>query len=173
MFEAKFQSFDVEDVPRAAIAARVAALRSELARRGLDGFVLPRADRQQNEYVPPSEERLKWLTGFSGSAGFAVVLADAAALFVDGRYTLQARDQVDTSLFAIEHLVESPPPAWLENHLKPGIKLGYDPWLHTIAGAEKLAKAANPAGASLVATDCNPVDTIWHDRPAPPFGPVA
>src|ERR1700736_4671945 len=129
MFEAKFQSFDVEETPRAEIAKRVAALRAELARRGLDGFVRPRADRQQNEYVPPSEERLKWLTGFSGSAGVAIVLADRAALFVDGRYTLQARQHVDTSMFSIEHLIDSPPDQWLENTLASGAKLGYDPWL--------------------------------------------
>jgi Xaa-Pro aminopeptidase len=172
MFEARFQSFDVEDIPRAQIAARVAALRAELARRGLDGFVLPRADRQQNEYVPPSEDRLKWLTGFSGSAGVTIVLADRAALFVDGRYTLQARDQVDTSIFAIEHLIDSPPHVWLENNLKPGAKLGYDPWLHTLAGAEKIAKAADAAGAELVAADPNPIDAIWTDRPPPPLGPL-
>jgi Xaa-Pro aminopeptidase len=172
MFEAKFQSFEVEDTPRAQIAARVAALRAELSRRGLDGFVLPRADRQQNETVPPSEERLKWLTGFSGSAGATIVLADRAALFVDGRYTLQARDQVDRSIFAIEHLIDSPPHVWLENNLKPGAKLGYDPWLHTVAGAEKLAKATDAAGAQLVATEPNPIDGIWTDRPPPPLGPL-
>jgi len=172
MFEARFQSFDVEDIPHAQIAARVAALRAELARRGLDGFVLPRADRQQNEYVPPSEERLKWLTGFSGSAGVTIVLADRAALFVDGRYTLQAREQVDTSMFAIEHLIDSPPDRWLESNLPAGTKLGYDPWLHTLAGAEKLAKAADAAGAKLVATEPNPIDAIWTDRPAPPLGPL-
>src|ERR1700680_1371190 len=152
MFEARFQSFDLDDIPRAQIAARVAALRAELARRGLDGFVLPRADKQQNEYVPPSEERLKWLTGFSGSAGVAIVLADRAALFVDGRYTLQARDQVDTSIFSIEHLIDSPPHTWLETNLKAGTKLGYDPWLHTLAGAEKLAKTCAAVGAELTPT---------------------
>jgi Xaa-Pro aminopeptidase len=172
MFEAKFQSFDAEEVSRAQIAARVAALRAELSRRGLDGFVLPRADKQQNEYVPPSEERLKWLTGFSGSAGVTIVLGDRAALFVDGRYTLQARDQVDTSVFSVEHLIDSPPHVWLENNLEPGAKLGYDPWLHTVAGAEKLAKAASAAGATLVGTEPNPIDGIWTDRPAPPLGPV-
>jgi Xaa-Pro aminopeptidase len=172
MFEARFQSFDVEDIPRAQIAARVAALRAELSRRGLDGFVLSRADRQQNEYVPPSEERLKWLTGFSGSAGATIVLADRAALFVDGRYTLQARDQVDTSIFAIEHLIDSPPHVWLESNLPAGAKLGYDPWLHTLAGAEKIAKAADAAGAELVAADPNPIDAIWTDRPPPPLGPL-
>src|SRR6266581_4486706 len=172
MFEAKFQSFDVEEIPRAQIAARVAALRAELARRGFDGFVLPRADKQQNETVPPSEERLKWLTGFSGSAGVTIVLADRAALFVDGRYTLQARDQVDTSIFAIEHLIDSPPYVWLENNLEPGAKLGYDPWLHTLAGAEKLAKAAAAAGAGLEPAEPNPIDGIWTDRPPPPLGPL-
>jgi len=172
MFEARFQSFDVEDIPRAQIAARVAALRAELARRGLDGFVLPRADKQQNETVPPSEERLKWLTGFSGSAGIAIVLADRAALFVDGRYTLQVRDQVDTSIFAIEHLIDSPPHVWLENNLEPGAKLGYDPWLHTLAGAEKFAKAAAAAGAGFEPAEPNPIDGIWTDRPPPPLGPL-
>src|ERR1700730_6504175 len=151
MFEAKFQSFDVEETPRAEIAKRVAALRAELARRGLDGFVLPRADKQQNEYVPPSEERLKWLTGFSGSAGVAIVLADRAALFVDGRYTLQARDQVDTSLFEIVHLTETPTDQWIEKTLREGQKLGYDPWLHTIEGAERLGKACAGGGGVLVA----------------------
>src|SRR6266542_6437878 len=172
MFEAKFQSFDVEDIPRAQIAARVAALRAELSRRGLDGFVVPRADRQQDEYLPPSEERLKWLTGFSGSAGVAVVLTERAALFVDGGYTLQARDQVDTALFSIEHLIDSPPHVWLEGNLKPGAKLGYDPWLHTVGGAEKLAKACAAAGAELEPAEPNPIDAIWPDRPLPPLGPV-
>src|SRR5215472_14994137 len=108
MFEAKFQSFDDPGKPDAS-APRVAALRTELAHRGLTGFVIPRADRHQNEYVPDSDERLAWLTGFTGSAGAAVVLMDRAALFVDGRYTLQVRQQVDTTLFTIEHLVENPP----------------------------------------------------------------
>src|SRR6478752_10134627 len=108
MFEARFQSFD-DSSERAQSAARVAELRAELGRRGLDGFMVPRADRHQNEYLPASEERLAWLTGFTGSAGAAIVLADRAAIFVDGRYTIQVRDQVDTSSFAVEHLVENPP----------------------------------------------------------------
>src|SRR4030081_3935158 len=116
MFEARFQSF--EDVPEgAASAPRVKALRTELARRGLTGFIVPRAARHQNEYVPAAEERLAWLTGFSGSAGTAIVLMERAVLFVDGRYTLQVREQVDTSLFAIEHLVETPPDRWIETNL--------------------------------------------------------
>src|SRR5919109_4840688 len=116
MFEAKFQTFD----DRTEITApRVAALRAELARRGLSGFIVPRADRQQNEYVPPSDERLAWLTGFTGSAGVAIVLADKAVLLVDGRYTLQARQQVDEALFAIENITDQRPEAWIEANLPP------------------------------------------------------
>ena len=149
MFEAKFQTFD-DRTERAASAPRVAALRTELARRGLTGFIVPRADRQQNEYVPASEERLSWLTGFSGSAGTAVVLMERAALFVDGRYTLQARDQVDATLFEIVSSVETPPDQWLEKTLTAADRLGYDPWLHTSEGAKKLSKACAAAGATLV-----------------------
>jgi Xaa-Pro aminopeptidase len=171
MFEARFQSFEDTDA-RAATAPRLAALRSELARRGLDGMVVPHADRQQNEYVPPSEQRLAWLTGFTGSAGVAIVLADRAALFVDGRYTLQAGEQVDAALFVLQHLTETPPESWLEANLPRGAKLGFDPWLHTTDNAEKLAQACAAAGASLVALDSNPIDAIWTDRPPPPLGPV-
>jgi len=171
MFEAKFQTFDDRN-ERAAVAARVAALRAELTRRGLDGFIVPRADRQQNEYVPPSEERLAWLTGFTGSAGCAVVLADKAALFVDGRYTVQAGEQTDTTLFAIAHVIDTPPEQWLETNLTAGATFGYDPWLHTSDGAEKLAKACATAGATLVPVADNPIDALWTDRPAPPMAPV-
>ena len=101
MFEARLQSFDDLSSERGQSAARVAALRTELKRRGLDGFVVPRADRQQNEYLPASEERLSWLTGFTGSAGAAVVLTDRAAVFVDGRYTVQAGAQIDGTIFAM------------------------------------------------------------------------
>src|SRR5215467_15203304 len=169
MFEARFQSFD-DSSERAQSAARVAALRSELKRRGLDGFVVPRADRQQNEYLPASEERLAWLTGFTGSAGAAVVLADRAALFVDGRYSVQAATQVDSKVFSIEHLVEHPPEQWLEQNLSKGAKLSYDPWLHTSDQVEKLRKACASAGAELIAVDSNPIDALWRDRPAPPAG---
>src|SRR5437016_10204389 len=146
MFEARLQTFD-DSGERAASAGRLAALRAELKRRGLDGFVVPRADRFQNEYLPPSEERLAWLTGFTGSAGAAIVLADRAAIFVDGRYLLQVRDQVDTDVFAIEHLVDNPPEKWLETNLAAGARFAYDPWLHSADHAERLSKAA--AGATL------------------------
>ncbi len=172
MFEARLQSFE-DSGERAASAGRVAALRAELRRRGLDGFIVPRADRHQNEYVPPCEERLAWLTGFTGSAGAAIVLADRAAIFVDGRYLLQVRDQVDTTLFAVEHLVDNPPDKWLEANLSDGMRFGYDPWLHTADGAEKLSKAAAGAGATLAPAEPNPLDSVWQDRPAPPLGRIA
>ena len=172
MFEAQFQSFEDRD-ERAASAPRLAALRAELKRRGLDGFVVPRADRYQNEYVPPCAERLSWLTGFTGSAGAAIVLADRAAIFVDGRYLVQVREEVDSAAFAVEHLVEHPPAAWIEENLPSGAKLGYSPWLHTVDGAERLAKAADAAGGSLIAVADNPIDRLWQTRPQPPLGAVA
>jgi Xaa-Pro aminopeptidase len=171
MFEARFQSFE-DKAERAASGPRLAALRTELARRGLTGFIVPRSDRHQNEYVPASEQRLAWLTGFTGSAGVAVVLMQRALLFVDGRYTLQAREQVDTSLFAIEHLVDTPPDRWIEENLAIGDRLGYDPWLHTVEGAERLGKACAAAGATLIAVEPDLIDAIWADRPAPPLGAV-
>ena len=171
MFEARFQSFE-DRAERAASGPRLAALRTELARRGLTGFIVPRSDRHQNEYVPASEQRLAWLTGFAGSAGVAIVLMQRALLFVDGRYTLQAREQVDTSLFAIEHLAETPPDRWIEENLAIGDRLGYDPWLHTVEGAERMGKACATAGATLVAVEPDLIDAIWAGRPAPPVGAV-
>ena len=171
MFEAKFQTFDDTANP-AASAPRVKALRTELARRGLTGFVVPHADCHQSEYLPASEERLAWLTGFTGSAGAAIVLMERAALFVDGRYTLQAREQADTSLFEIVHLVETPPDQWIERTLTKDDTLGFDPWLHTVEGAEKLARACANAGATLIPIEPNPIDELWKDRPAPPLGAV-
>ena len=171
MFEAKFQTFE-DASERDQSAGRVAGLRAELERHGLTGFVVPRADRQQNEYLPASEERLAWLTGFTGSAGAAVVLADKAAVFVDGRYTVQADAQVDKSVFAMEHLVDTPPSQWLAKNAKAGDRIGYDPWLHTNESVERLRQAAADAGAELVALDTNPIDALWRERPAPPSGPV-
>src|ERR1700723_1343899 len=171
MFEALFQTFE-EPATGVALTARLSALRDELARRNLTGFVVPRADQQQNEYVPPSEERRAWLTGFTGSAGLAIVLAREAAVFVDGRYTLQAAKQVDTKAWAVESLVDPPPETWLAQHLSPGDRLGFDPWLPTTAAGEKLAAACSKAGAELVAVETNPVDTVWTERPALPLAPV-
>jgi Xaa-Pro aminopeptidase len=172
MFEAHFQTFEDPEAG-VALTARLAAFREELARRKLTGFVIPRADAQQNEYVAPSEERLAWLTGFTGSAGMAVVLTQEAALFVDGRYTLQAAKQVDRKAWGVEPLVDPPPESWLGKHLAAGDRLGFDPWLHTSAAAERLAAACAKAGAELVAVDSNPLDSVWTERPPPPLGPVA
>jgi Xaa-Pro aminopeptidase len=151
---------------------RLALLRAELARRGLDGFIVPRADEHQGEYVAPYAMRLAWVTGFTGSAGVAVVLAERAALFVDGRYTLQARHEVDPALFETCHLVEQPPERWLSEMLPAGAKLGYDPWLHSVAGVERLRAGCDKAGASLVACADNPVDAVWSDQPPRPLAPV-
>jgi Xaa-Pro aminopeptidase len=171
MFEAHFQSFE-DKAERAASGPRVAALRTELARRGLTGFIVPRSDRHQNEYVPACEQRLAWLTGFTGSAGVAIVLMQRAVLFVEGRYTLQVRDQVDTSIFAIEHLIEMPPDRWIGENLTADDRLGYDPWLHTVEAVERLEKACAGVGAKLIPVEPDLVDAIWTDRPAPPLGAV-
>src|SRR6266705_5961311 len=167
MFEALFQTFE-EPESGVALTARLSAFREELARRKLTGFVIPRADQQQNEYVAPSEERLAWLTGFTGSAGMASVLTREAAVFVDGRYTLQAAKQVDRKAWHIEPLADPPPEHWLAKHLNAGDRLGFDPWLHTSAAAERLAATCTKAGAELVAVDSNPVDSIMHKRQATP-----
>jgi Xaa-Pro aminopeptidase len=172
MFESRYQSFAAIGDARSG-REHAAALREELKRRGHDGFVIPRADEHQNEYVPASAERLLWLTGFSGSAGLAVVLTDRAAIFVDGRYTLQAPEQVDAKVFTPLHLIDEPPTGWIEKHLPRGGRLGYDPWLHTPDAVERLTQACKAAGGELVAVESNPVDAIWSDRPAPPVGPVS
>jgi Xaa-Pro aminopeptidase len=170
MFEAKFQSFSEKTDPSRG-KERLKALRAELVKRKLDGFIVPRTDQHQNEYVTASEERLAWLTGFSGSAGVAVVLAGKAALIVDGRYTLEAKAQVDEIAFKVEHWVELPPEEWLAKNLQGG-NFGYDPLRTTIGGVEKLAKACERANAKLVAVENNPVDAIWEGRPEAPFSLV-
>src|SRR5260370_29490639 len=172
MFEAQYQTLE-EPERGLALSARLSAFREELARRKLTGFVIPRADQQQNEYVAPSEERLAWLTGFTGSAGLAIVLTQAAAAFVDGRYTLQAGKQVDRKAWNVEPLVDPSPESWLTKHLGAGYRLGFDPCLHTSAAAERLTAACAKAGAELVAVDSNPLDAVWTERPPAPLGPVA
>ncbi len=163
----EFQSYDVSS-DAAECAPRLAALRAELDKRGLDGFVVPHSDEFQSEYLPPSAERLAWLTAFTGSAGAAVVLRDKAAVFVDGRYTLQVRQQTDTKLFDPRDLVEEGPAAWIEANAPKGAKLGYDPWLQTPAAVDQMRAAAEKAGAELVVCETNPLDAVWKDRPAPP-----
>ncbi len=171
MFESRFQTFVALGDPSHG-AARVSQLRAELAKRGLAGFIVPRADEHQNEYVPANAERLRWLTGFAGSAGIAVVLKDAAALFVDGRYTEQVKTEADASVFEFRHVPEEPPTEWIARHLKPGDKLGYDPRLHTPDAVARYAAACEKAGAGLIAVDVNPIDAIWLDRPPGPLGAI-
>src|SRR5438552_14810767 len=160
-----------EDFARLPRAARVARLREVMAARGIDGFIVPRADEYQGEYVPPAGQRLAWLTGFTGSAGLAIVLRDRAALFVDGRYTLQAAAQVDTALFEIRHLVDEPAWRWLAGAAQKGGVFGYDPWLHTPQEVERFRMGAERASAKLQPVD-NPLDQVWQDRPPAPLAPV-
>src|SRR5215211_7096791 len=140
-----------EDSAHVTPTDRLAALRAKLARAGVDGFLVPRADEHLGEYVPPSGERLAWLTGFTGSAGLAVVLADRAALFTDGRYTTQAQQQLDSALWELRHIIEQPAVDWLKEHAA-GKRIGYDPWFHPEAALKRL----NPAGVTLVALPANP-----------------
>ncbi|MEM9148214.1 MAG: aminopeptidase P family protein [Pseudomonadota bacterium] len=156
----------------AASAERLARLRERLSDMGLDGVLVPRADAHQGEMVPASEERLSWLTGFTGSAGLAAVLANQAALFVDGRYTLQAASQTDPEAVEIVATHETRLTDWLRANLEEGQVLGYDPWLHGMAEIARLAPAVEAAGARLVGLKGNPIDAIWSDRPAPPMGAV-
>ena len=167
----RFQTYD-DPPPPSATQSRVAAIRAELARRGLAGVIVPRGDAHMGEYVAPHDERLAWASGFTGSAGMAIVMTDRAAVFIDGRYTLQVRDQVDLSIFAPQHLIEEPPAQWLAAHVKPGDRIAYDPWLHTPSGLAPLAKAVAEAGGTLVATADSPVDAAWTDQPPPPRAPV-
>ena len=161
-----------DDFTRLPRSERLARLRTELAARHLDGFIVPRGDEHQGEYVPPRGQRLAWLTGFSGSAGLAIVLRDRAALFVDGRYTLQAAAQVDTDSFEIHHLIEEPPAQWITSVLRKGEVLAYDPWLHTPHEVERFRSAAEKAGASLRGIAENPLDRVWAGQPAAPIAPV-
>jgi len=170
-FHAIFQTFeDLAD--GSAGPARLEALRGEMERAGLDGYIIPRADAHQNEYVPPGEERLAWLTGFTGSAGLVVVLRDQAALFVDGRYTLQAPAQVDACAFTVVPLAQARPEKWIETHLPRGARLGFDAWRTTLDGREKYAKAVAEAGGILVAVEADLIAPLWPDRPPEPLAPV-
>ncbi len=151
---------------------RLESLRTELKRRGLDGFIVPRSDEHQGEYVSKRAERLRWLTGFDGSAGLAIVLIAGAAVFVDGRYTLQADAQVDGDLYDIRHAANQPAAAWLRENLQPGQRLGFDPWLLTQAQARRYRETCAEIGAELVALDDNPLDAVWTDQPPAPISPV-
>ena len=166
-----FQSFE-DAGATGATHPRLAALRERLAALGLGGFLVPRADEFQGEYVAPGAERLRWLTGFSGSAGLAIVLPARAAVFADGRYTIQLAAEIDAGLFEACHLIERPPVQWLAEALTGGEVIGYDPWLLTVDQAARFEAACASAGAVLKPVDDNPIDSVWSDRPPPPTGPV-
>jgi Xaa-Pro aminopeptidase len=152
--------------------ARLAALRKELERQGLDGFVIPISDEHLSEYVGAYAQRLAWLTGFGGSAGTAAVLRDKAAIFVDGRYTLQVRDQVDGRLYEYKSVPQDKLADWLAENAAEGAKIGFDPWLHTSGWVKATAKALEKVGAELVPVEANPVDAVWQDRPEPSSAPA-
>ncbi|MCA1407894.1 aminopeptidase P family protein [Ensifer sp. IC3342] len=166
-----FQSFEVTSTPQFG-KERTAALRAAFSALGIDGFLVPRADEFQGEYVPASSERLSWLTGFTGSAGVALVTQREAIVFVDGRYVTQLKEQVDGSVFTGGDLIGEPPHVWLEGHAPKGFRLGIDPWLHTGAEVLKLQKALAAVDGTLVFLDHNPLDKIWTGRPAAPLGRV-
>ena len=150
----------------------VPLIRAAMARQGLDGFLVPHEDEHQNEYLPPANDRLAWASGFTGSAGAGVILKDRAAVFVDGRYTLQVRDQVDQGVFEIRDLVEGGVPAYLETASK-GAVIGYDARLHSPQALDGLKAAAAKAGAALRPVAVNPIDEAWGaERPAQPAAPV-
>ena len=152
---------------------RLKALREQLKSDRLDGFVVPLTDEHMSEYVGAYAQRLAWLTGFQGSAGSAVVLPQEAAIFVDGRYTLQVREQVDGAHWQYQSVPQTSVAAWLGEHAGSGARIGYDPWLHTRAWVKAATAALAAKGASLVAVDTNPVDRIWPDRPEPSMARLA
>jgi Xaa-Pro aminopeptidase len=155
------------------LSLRLTALRAAMTKAGYDGFLIPMADEYQSEYVPPSAKRLEFMTGFSGSAGFAIVMRDKAAFFTDGRYVLQAHQQVPADLFSLHDSTAITPATWLaEQVVNSKVRIAYDPWLHTDSGITHLKTALKKTGAELVPARNNLVDTIWTDRPAPPAAPI-
>ena len=162
-----FQTFESAANPSQG-PSRLAALRAVLASEGLTGFIVPRADVHQGEYVAARDERLQWLTGFTGSAGFAIALRDVAGVFIDGRYRTQVKGQVDLSHFTPVPWPEVKPADWLREKLSAGV-VGFDPWLHTADEIEKLEAGLAGSGVSLRAVD-NMVDRIWANQPEAPMG---
>jgi Xaa-Pro aminopeptidase len=154
------------------VAERLARLRRELARQGVQGLILPLTDEHRSEYMPAASRRLTWLTGFTGSAGLCIVLPERAAVFVDGRYTLQAKGELDPNLFEPRHVTEEPPVDWIRDHLRAGDRLAYDPNLHVRSEIERYRGGAERAGGELVALEANPVDAVWETRPSAPIAPV-
>jgi Xaa-Pro aminopeptidase len=153
--------------------SRVKTLRLLFRKQRLTGLIIPRQDEFQGEYVAAYAERLRWLTGFAGSWGMAILTLNKGAIFVDGRYTIQVRQQVDTKLFTPRHLIDEPPATWIAENLKKGDVLGYDPWLLTADQAERFAAACAKVGARLQPLASNPIDAIWKDQPKRPTAPLS
>jgi Xaa-Pro aminopeptidase len=166
-----YQVFEDVSSPSAS-GERIKALQRELKSRRLKGFLVPHSDEHQDEFLPPQAERLAWLTGFTGSAGVAVVLDKTAALFVDGRYILQARAQTNQQLFEVLQTPQAKPSSWIAEQLSKGAAVGYDPALHTIKEIERLTETLGKSGIRLVPVPANPIDSIWQDRPKPPSSQV-
>ncbi|MEM8617329.1 MAG: aminopeptidase P family N-terminal domain-containing protein, partial [Pseudomonadota bacterium] len=165
------QSFEVKGGPQIG-RQNLPLLRAELARQGLDGFYVPHEDEYQNEYLPDANERLAWATGFTGSFGSALILETRAAIFIDGRYTIQAEDQTDNDLFERVHVPDPGPFGWIGQQTLTGLTLGYDPALMTPNDVDRLNVAATKAGATIRAVADNPIDLAWQDRPPQPAAPV-
>ncbi|KAA5800976.1 aminopeptidase P family protein [Alkalicaulis satelles] len=165
------QNFDVKGGPHLG-RDHLPLLRAALKTAGLDGFIIPHEDEYNNEYLPANAERLAWATGFTGSAGAAIVLTGKAAVFVDGRYTEQVKAQVDAKLFEYVDLMEPGPAGWLKAHAPKGARIGYDPRLHAPDALARLKDGAKAAGAELIALDDNPIDAAWRDRPPAPRAAV-
>ena len=157
----------VKEIAMSSHADRLTALREQLARDRLDGFVVPLTDEHMSEYVGSYAQRLEWLTGFKGSAGSAVVLPEQAAIFTDGRYTLQVRSQVSPDQWSYQSVPETSVAAWLKEHAPKGARIGYDPWLHTADWARQAGEQLAAKGAELVPVGRNPIDAVWADRPEP------
>ncbi|MGI9502005.1 MAG: aminopeptidase P family N-terminal domain-containing protein, partial [Geminicoccaceae bacterium] len=160
------------DNPRTDITARIQALRAEMARRRLDAFIIPRFDAHQGEYVAPHDERLRYITGFSGSAGMTVVTEETVAVFVDGRYTVQLENECNGALFTHHHLFDDPPERWLRKAANEGWRVGFDPMHLPPAWFDRFDAALSSAAGELVAEADNPVDAVWPDQPPPPMGRV-
>jgi Xaa-Pro aminopeptidase len=168
-----FQSFeDTRAADPGILITRLTALRELMKAKGLDAYIIPRSDAHQGEYVPPRDERLAWLMGFTGSAGYGVVTADAAAVIVDGRYTLQAAGQIATEAVDIVDLKPTALEDWLRANLKHGATVGFDPWLTTLAQQRRLTDAFKAAGLKLSGRKGNLIDRVWTDQPAAPAEPI-
>ncbi len=165
-----FQDFSAKTSPEFG-AARLAALRGEMIRAGLDAFIVPRADAWQGEYVTQADARLAWLTGFTGSAGFCIVTADTAGVFIDGRYRVQVRAEVDLRIFTPVDWPRTLPGPWLVDALPAGGRVGFDPWLHTRREIEAISQATAPHAITLIEI-ANLVDAVWPDRPTATAAPV-